>query len=73
MIDSGHCFKHLCFNLEKTREAVPLVEFILIYLVLTRGMPGESYRRRLRSSTCVTYFERQLTPLCVDPICCPEN
>ena len=51
---------------------VPLEEFILIYLVLTR-MPGESYRRRLRSSTCVTYFERQLTPLCVDPICCPEN
>ena len=37
-----------------------------MYLVSTR-MPGESYRRRLRSfSTCVTYFERQLTHLCVD-------
>ena len=39
-----------------TPEDVPLVESS--YLVFTR-MPGESYRRRLRSfSTCVTYFER---------------
>ena len=37
---------------------VPLVEFI--YLVFTR-MPGESYRRQLRSfvrCVCVTSFER---------------
>ena len=36
---------------------VPLAEFM--YLVFTR-MPGESYRRRLRSllCTCVTYFDR---------------
>ena len=34
-------------------EAVPLVEFM--YLVFTR-MPGESYRRRLRSSLlCLCY------------------
>ena len=38
-------------------EDVPLV--VYIYLVFTR-MPGESYRRHLRSLvfTCVTYFER---------------
>ena len=31
-------------------------------------MPGESYCRRLRSCyyACVTFFERLLTPLCVD-------
>ena len=45
---------------------VPLVE--LIYLFFTR-MPGESYRRRLRSllpCLCVTSFERFLTSLCID-------
>ena len=39
-------------------EKVPLVEFM--YLVFTR-MPGESYRRRLRSlccCACLTSFER---------------
>ena len=44
-------------------EDVPLVEFMC--LLFTR-MPGESYRRRLRSLSlyCVTYFERWFTPLC---------
>ena len=37
-----------------------------MYLVFTR-VPGESCRRRLGSTfTCVTYFERRLSPLCVD-------
>ena len=47
-------------------EAVSLVEFM--YLALTY-MPGECYRRRLGSlllCLCVTYFERQLTPLSVN-------
>ena len=32
------------------------------------GMRDESYRWQLRfcSCTCVTYLERELTPLCVD-------
>ena len=38
-------------------EDVPLVEFM--YLVLTR-MPGESYRRRLRSSMYLCYVFRAL-------------
>ena len=47
------------------KQDVALVEFM--YLVIT-SMPGESYRRRLRSCCCicVTYFERSLTPFCVD-------
>ena len=47
------------------KEDVPLVEFM--YLVLTR-MPGESYRSDSGLCCCTraTYFERELTPLCVD-------
>ena len=47
-------FMYLVF----TREDVPLVEFM--YLVFTR-MPGESYRRRLRSLLlCLCYVFRAL-------------
>ena len=45
-------------SLSLSLEDVPLVEFT--HLVFTR-VPGESYRRRLRSlycCTCLTYFER---------------
>ena len=47
---------------------VPLVEFMyLVYLHacqvrLTMGNVGLCY------CTCVTYFERKLTPLCVDSV-----
>ena len=50
---------------KKKKKDVPLAEFM--YLVLT-GMPSESYRRRpgLCCCTGVTYFERLLTPLCIN-------
>ena len=54
-------------------DDVPLVVFM--YLVFTR-MPCESYvsNSGLCCCICVTYFERGLTPLCVDcPLCRPAH
>ena len=60
------------FSLEKKKEVkkkedVPLVEFM--YHVFTR-LPGESYvgGSSLCCCTCVMYFDRGLSPSCVDSL-----
>ena len=44
-------------------EDVPLVEFMYLVFTRMRVTVGDS---GLCCCTCVTYFERQLTPLCAD-------
>ena len=73
---SSHCMSHFAFHVTQVKD-VPLVE--LMYRVFT-CMPGESYRRPLRSLLCLCNVFRarinslvcwlSVEPLCVCSVLC---
>ena len=51
----------------KTPQTLQTIVVVFMYFVFT-CMPGNSYRRKLRSCVVVASFERSLSPLFVDVV-----